>query len=79
MGNDTYIKQILDHIIDIKQDIGGFKQSYIGLNKQVNINTTAITINRDAITRNDIIMGKWLGGITILAILFNATLYYFFN
>lgn len=79
MGEDTYVKQILNHIISIKQDIGGLNQSYIDLNSQVKINTNSIEKNRTSITRNDIVMSKWLGGVSVLAILFNVALYYFFN
>ena len=73
------IQQVLDHIIGIKQDIGGLNQSYTDLNVQVKRNISGIEKNRESITKNDIAMGKWLGGITVLAVVFNVALQYFFN
>lgn len=73
------IQQILEHVMDIKQDIGGLRQSYAGISNVVCANTKNIEKNSIKIINTDLVMSRWLGGISVLLVIVNIASYYFFN
>lgn len=79
MGDISHTQQILNHIIGIREDIGSLRQSQKDLVNQIKNNALGIESNRISITKTEVTMGKYFGGIAVLAAVFNAGLYYFFR
>lgn len=71
--------KIVEHILEIKTDIGGVQEHLKTLNSKVATNVQAIEKNRIAISENDIIISKWVGGLCALTFIGNYIAFYLFK
>lgn len=59
-------QQILEHIIDIKQDVGGIREHLKTLNSKVATNIINIEKNRSKIVKTDMTIAKWAGALSVI-------------
>lgn len=76
---NEFEQKVLEHILDIKVDIGGIKEHLKGVNGKIVKNIKDIEINRSLIKKNEIVISKWVGGLTAVTFIANFIAYYFFK
>lgn len=72
-------QRILDGLVDVKTELAGIKQSVKSTASGIIRNANNIEKNRDAISKNDVLMSKWVGGLVVIMFLTNFIAYYFIN
>ena len=70
-------QQILEHVIDIKQQVGGINQHLETLNSKVATNVLDIEKNRKSIVKTNLIIAKWAGVFSCFFFILNLVFYYF--
>lgn len=72
-------QQILNYLVDIKQDVGGINHHLKTLNSKVATNVLNIEKNRTKTDKINITIAKWVGALSVLIFFANLSLFYFFK